>query len=710
MKKLFIFLLPMMGPAVARAEDTVQKIDPVIVTAPLEEAIADFAKPVTILDGKELRLKMAHTIGETLKNELGITSQSFGPGVGIPVIRGQSGPRVRVLSNGIGSNDASAISPDHATSVEPLMAERIEVLRGPASLLYGSGAIGGVVNIIDNRIPEQLPERLIGGVLDQHYDSASDQTMTALKINGGQGNVAYHLDGFFRNRSNLNIGGYAIDETAARQVEPNLPARLQNTHGYIDNTSSHALSGSAGLSMVGAPGFLGAAYNYLENEYGIAPDGTGEKARIALNQSKYDLKGELKDPFEFAQSLRVKLGFTDYEHRELKEGATATLFTNDTWESRLELAHHDIGPMRGMVGFHLQSSDLQALGFDVHGDDHDDDHHDDHGDDHHDDHDDDHKETPNADGSQPLLPHTQTNSYGVFAVESIKQDAMTYQFGVRVEPTHINPEGHEDFSFTPISGSASALWKADSHNRVNLAVTRSSRAPNPQELLSHGFHHATRSFEMGDTGLQEENSVNLDLGYRFNSDWLRAEIDLFNNWASDYIFFNRTGEFVDKHGGACSGADCVQVTLGQQANATFMGYESKLVFPVMENHYGLLELALFSDYTRGQFTDGGDVPRMPPLRFGFQIDHFLGDWSNGLRLTRGEAQNHPGDFDTATPAYVLLGLSSQYRIKHYKDVDISVFAKANNLLDENIRNSVSFLRNFAPEPGRGAELGIRVSY
>ncbi len=287
---------------------------------------------------------------------------------------------------------------------------------------------------------------------------------------------------------------------------------------------------------------------------------------------------------------------------------------------------------------------------------------------------------------------------------------MAYELGARVEQTNINPQGHDSFSFTPASGSASALWKADTHNSVNLAFTRSSRAPNVQELLADGFHHATRSFDRGSSDLEKENSYNIDLGYRFNADWMRAEVDLFHNWAEHYIFFNRTGEFVTKDGDACTEGHCVPVLLSQQADATFMGYESRLVFPVMENRYGLVEFTLFSDFTRGQFTSGGDVPRMPPLRFGFQMDHFLGNWQNGLRLTRGEAQDRPGDFDTQTPSYVLLGLSSQYRVKRFQDVDVSVFAKANNLLDENIRNATSFLRNFAPEPGRGAEIGVRVSY
>ena len=203
----------------------------------------------------------------------------------------------------------------------------------------------------------------------------------------------------------------------------------------------------------------------------------------------------------------------------------------------------------------------------------------------------------------------------------------------------------------------------------------------------------------------------MDLGYKFNGNGFRAEIDLFHNWANAYIYQQRTGQFVDEEGVACpADVTCFPLVESRQADATFMGYESKLIFPLMENHYGLVDLTLFSDYTRGQFVSGGDVPRMPPLRFGFQLDHIKNNWNSNLRLTRGEAQEHPGAFDTVTDSYVQLNLSTQYRIKQIKDVDVMVFAKGNNLLDENIRNSTSYLRNFAPELGRSAEIGLRVTY
>jgi len=662
--------------ATLHAEEPEGMLDEVVVTAPSEQAEAVPVRPAKVLSDEELRMKAGHSIGETLKDELGISSQSFGPGVGTPVIRGQAGPRVRVLSNGIGSNDASAFSPDHASSTEPLLAESIEVLRGPATLMYGSGVIGGVVNVIDNRIPGRMPDKPIGGALEQRFDSTSDETSTAMKIDGGQGPIAFHLDGFYRHRDDLSIGGSAIDTAKASITDPSLDI-VDNPHGHLNNTGAEAISGSAGLSFIGEPGFAGASINHLENNYGIAPDGTGEEnVRIALRQDKYDFKGELNDPFRFAKSLRARLGYTDYQHTEIANGEPGAFFTNQSYESRLEMDHRDLGPLHGTVGFQAQASDFNAI-----------------------------EKLTGA----PIVPHSVINSYSVFAVEAFDVGPVTYQFGTRIDQTGIRPDAMQGLDYTPVSASASADWKIDGRNSLNLALTRSSRAPQVQELLVDGFHDATRSFERGNLNLQEETSYNLDLGYRFKSDWLRAEFDLFHNWAGDYIYQQRSGEFVDEDGNPCA-TDCVPVLVSSQQDAIFKGYEAKLIFPVMENRHGLLDLTLFSDYTRGEFKNGSDVPRMPPLRYGLQLDYMQDKLSSYLRFTRADDQPHAGDFETSTAGYFLLNVGVNYQLKAYKDAKLMLFAKGNNLLDQNIRNSTSYLRNFAPEAGRGAEIGFRLSY
>ena len=247
-KKLAIFFLStgaIGAPAFADDKD-IYKLDDVFITSMgLKQSTSESARPVTVLSGKELQTKMGTTIGDTLKNELGVTSQSFGAGVGTPVIRGQSGPRVRVMQNSLGNNDVSNLSPDHANAVNPIIAERIEVLRGPSTLLYGNGAIGGVVNVIDNRIPEQVPDKVLGGAGAQRYDSATNLTSSALKLEGGKELFAYHVDGFYNDQGNTHIGGQPIDDALAHQTQPDLDI-VDNPNGVINNSNARSRGGSAG--------------------------------------------------------------------------------------------------------------------------------------------------------------------------------------------------------------------------------------------------------------------------------------------------------------------------------------------------------------------------------------------------------------------------------------------------------------------------------
>jgi len=686
-KKLAIFFLSTgaIGADVLAADNDIYKLDDVVITSTgLKQSTSKSARPVTVLSGDGLRAKVGQTIGDTIKNEPGITSQSFGPGVGTPVIRGQSGPRVRVMQNSLGNNDVSTLSPDHANGVNPIIAERIEVLRGPSTLLYGNGAIGGVVNVIDNRMPEQVPGKLLGGAVEQRYDSASTMTSSALKLDGGKDMFAYHLDGFYNDQGNTHIGGQQIDESAARATDPTLEGTpvLENPDGVINNSNARSRGGSAGASVIGNVGLVGAAINSLENNYGIPPNGTGSPpVRIQMNQTKYDFKGQLNKPFVLTEAVRMKFGYTDYKHVELDDGAPATTFLNKSYESRLELEHQPIGIVKGTLGFQSVNSQFSAL------------------------------------GEEALVPESDIDSYGLFVVESFAIGDVTYELGVRGEWQGIAPkETYSSVSYIPISGSVSALWDITKQHQLSLAVTQSQRAPQIQELFSNGVHEATMSYELGDPNLQKEISYNLDLGYRFNADWMVAEINLFHNWVNDYIFqrqdFRVFNEDLDDFEAICSGPPgaCLPVLQSAQANAIFRGFEAQTAFPLMQNRYGALDLTLFGDYTRGTFGQGGDVPRMPPLRYGLQLSYEKGDWSTEARLARGEPQNHAGENQSNTPGYLLLNLGAQYSLASFHDSEVLLFARGKNMLNENIRNSTSYLRNFAPEPGRSAEIGIRVSY
>ncbi len=257
------------------------------------------------------------------------------------------------------------------------------------------------------------------------------------------------------------------------------------------------------------------------------------------------------------------------------------------------------------------------------------------------------------------MPRTDLDSYGLFDVESFKIGAVTYELGARGEWQTIAPENGNSLTYQPISGSASALWDITDQHQVSLAFTHSQRAPQIQELFSNGVHEATHSYELGNANLNKELSNNLDLGYRYNTDWMTAELNLFHNWVSDYIFQQRTGsvfnEDSEEFENVCTGT-CVPVLATQQAGATFKGFEAQTVFSLMQNRYGAVDLTLFGDYTRGTFEQGGDVPRMPPLRYGLQLSYEKNDWSTNARLTRGEAQNHAGEHDSNTPGYLLLDL------------------------------------------------------
>jgi iron complex outermembrane receptor protein len=640
-------------------------LNEIVVSTPMQQKISDYAKPVTVLHDDNLRMKAGSTLGETLQQELGVHGQNFGPGAGLPVIRGQDGPRVRVLSNGLGTNDASQYSPDHASTSVPLNAKRIEILRGPAALLYGSGAIGGVVNVIDNRIPEEIPET--GLTVEQKFNSVSNNRSTALQIEGGQDKFAYHFDGYVQRSGDIKIGGDAIDPVKAYKSQNDLTV-AENTNGFINNSKTDNFAATAGFSYVGDFGFIGFSGNTLESRYQIPTRGSAgaEQSFIKMKSNKLDLKSEWNISEGFFEKVRTKLSMTDYEHTEAYEAD----FKNDTFEGRIEAPHKPILGMRGVVGFQVISNRFEAL---------------------------------DVEGGDWINPATRSNNYAAFATESLDLGPTVAEIGLRIEHANINARGERASphqSFTPISVSASDLWNIDDQNSIYLGLARSQRAPLANELFFEGEHEATATYQVGNTGLKMETSYNIDMGYKFNSKKVALEINLFHNWVNNYIFSQRTG-------GTTGGDPDVQY---QQAAATFIGYEAQLIYHAWKNASQDVDITVFSDYTRGKLNNEGDVPRIPPLRLGFQVDHRYGNWRSNLRYTYADEQNYGGKNEDSTGSYTLLQLNTHYHIQEFNKADVLVYAKGNNLLNQNIRNSASFLRNFSPEPGIGGEVGIRINY
>lgn len=688
-----IFTLLLVNSIVVFAEsEHSHELEELIVTAPLSQSVANTSLPVTVLSGEQLRMKAGSSIGDTLKQEPGISSQSFGPGVGQPVIRGQSGPRVQVLQNGLGSLDVSSLSPDHANSTEALLAERIEVLRGPSALLYGSGAIGGVVNVIDNRIPEQIPEQPISGAIEQRYDTVNEGKSTVFKLDGGAGMLAWHLDGFYRDSINLQIPGNAIDEPSEAEShgEEEHEEAVFNSHGRLLNSNTRALSGSAGLSIIGEKGLIGFSINHLKNNYGVPPGAHGhgeedqeeqepESVRIELKQTRYDMKAEINKPFRFVEKIKLRLGYNDYQHIELENGKPGTTFSNEGFNSRIELVQKPWAFFdHGVIGVQTKNSEFSAL------------------------------------GEEAIVPKSDIDNVGFFTVQDIHTDHLTYELGFRVEHQWIDPEGQAESSHTPISFSTSALWNITDSDTLSLSFSRSQRAPDVQELFANGFHAATSTFDIGNPNLIEETSHNLELGIHIHRDWVKANFNFYQNWVQDYIAQINTGSFFDEHEAgivtSCDEDACIPVFKAQQRDAEFKGFEADVTFMFPETRYGRLETQFFGDFVRGEFTNGENIPRLPPLRYGLQLAWRHNDWQISTRLTRAEQQDNPGINETETAGYWLFTVSGHYRINLTENTEMLVFAKGNNLLDEEIRNSTSFLRNVAPEGGMGVEFGLRFTF
>ncbi len=685
--------------AVSADEQHSETLETMIISTPLPQSTDNTALPVTVLSGEQLRLRVGSSLGETLQQEPGITSQSFGPGVGQPVIRGQTGSRVHVLQNGLGSLDASSLSPDHANSTEALWAERIEVLRGPAALLYGSGAIGGVVNVIDNRVPDHIPEQLIEATIEQRYNTVNTGKNTAFKLEGGKGKFAFHVDGFYRDSGNLEIPGLAIDTEAEAEthdeddVDDDHDDEVQNSNNKLLNSDTSSLSGTIGLSLVGDNGFIGFSVNHLKNDYGIPPGAHGhgdeeehegeeaENIRIDLRQTRYDLKGELSLPYQFANKIKLRLGYNDYQHIEKENGLTGTTYDNRGFVSRVEVLQDAWWLFdHGVVGFQTRNNTFSAL------------------------------------GEEAFVPETDFDSFGIFMLEDLHFKDVTLEFGVRVEQQWTNPSGLNERSHTPVSASMSALWYITDNDSLSLSFSRSQRAPDIQELFANGPHLSTRSFELGDSSLNEETAHNIELGIRINRDWMQAEVNVFQNWVDDYISQFNTGRFFDDTAGqiadSCPTLDCLPVFQAVQRDAQLRGFEGQVTVPIWNFDSGLLETRLFADFVRAEFSDkrGGDIPRMPPLRFGGQLGWKTPNWGINLRATRSQRQNNPGANETATGGYLAFNVNAQYRLDFSANSSMLLFAKGTNLLNDEIRYSTSFLRNFAPQAGRGVELGLRVEF
>ncbi|MEW5248690.1 TonB-dependent receptor [Microbulbifer sp. 2201CG32-9] len=670
-----------------------------VTVSPLDKPADAVAAPVSVLSGDKLRDRASATLGDTLNSELGVHNASFGGGVGLPVIRGQSANRVKILSDNLDVADASNTSSDHAVGIEPLLAERIEILRGPAALRYGSGAIGGVVNVIDGRIPTRLPEKT-SGALELRHNSGNDQDAGVFRLDGGAGQLAWYLDGVYRENGDTRIPGLAIVEHDEEHHDDGDHAGEEheeefNTDGFVGNTNGRAQSASGGLSWITDSGFVGLSINRLENNYGI-PQGAHEheheeehagetpeeheaheeegpeSVRIDLAQTRYDLKSEHRFDSDYWDKLSVRVGYNDYEHVELENGEPGTRFTNKAWESRIEVTHDDGGEWRGAYGLQLTDKDFAAV------------------------------------GEEAFIQPSNTTSAGAFAMKERSWDNWHLDLGGRLERVEVNPDLGSDRNFNLLGASAALQYFLAEHQHISLGLTSAERAPVAEELFADGAHLAEARYIVGNSELDAENSVNLELGYHHHNEeaagWhaARVEVNLFYNRVSDYIYALNTG-LEDEESE-------LPVYAYTNRDATFYGAEASVRLPLRESLY----LTLFGDSVRAQFADSvagqsDDVPRMPPLRTGIALGGDYQQLSWEWRTTYAFKQDHPGAFEEPTDGYTRMDLTANYNLQ-LGDTNAVLFASARNLLDEEIRNSTSLLRDFAPEQGRSIEAGMRFRF
>ena len=657
-------------------------LEHVLVSVPLHRQRSETALPVTVISGEALRAQAAATIGETLANTPGLANASFGPGVGQPVIRGQQGPRTAVLVNGLGSADAASVSADHAVSVEPLLADSVEVLRGPATLLYGGGAIGGVVNVIDNRVPSALPDAVTGG-FEQRHDSAADADTTVARLSFATGSLAWHLDGLYRDWNAVEIPGLAFDRRAMADLD-------ESSDGYIANSDGRTRTGTLGLSWIGDLGYIGLAYNRLDNDYGIPPgahdphdplapgeDHHDAGIRLDITQDRYDIAAERRD-LGVLQAVRWRVSYSDYQHRELEgSGEVGTVFHNTAWEHRLELAHRPLAGWTGALGVQWLDRDFGAM------------------------------------GAEAFIPEVDIQRRGVFLVEDYHLDAWTFELGLRVDRDSTTPRNGPRLSHTAVSGSASVLWAFHDNYGLGLAFSRATRAPVVEELLSNAgladindcvVHAATGACEQGNPALDTERSHNLDISLNIDQPRYSGFVTVYYNDFQDYIHLADTGLTVDE-------APVLRYT---QRDARFVGVEAELRVPLANNASGEWAVTASGDWLRGTLTGAGergdsDVPRLPPRRLGLRLDWSRLAWAGSLSVWDAADQNRPGWNQNPTAGYTRWDAGLDYRLD-WKATEVTLFLKGRNLSDEEIRLSTSFLREVAPEAGRSLELGFRVEF
>ncbi|WP_034302909.1 TonB-dependent receptor [Herbaspirillum sp. RV1423] len=637
-----------------------QQLQEIVVTASpfASEESAQILTPAKVLAGDELRNKLGNSLGDTLSQELGVSASSFGAGASRPIIRGMEGPRVMMLQNGMAVSDVSTVSNDHAVATEAATARQIEILRGPAALLYGSGAIGGLVNVVNDRIPTELVGRPTGEV-EARYGTVDGQKNTSFSVDGSTGQIGLHVDGNYRDTDNYKIPGNATQGNAA------------SASGRLPNSFTHESSVGVGGSYIADWGHIGASVSSLDDHYGIP---TAEKSFIDLHQTRYDIDSLIKEPFAGIESFKFKLGYTDYTHTEKKEDGTAdTVFSNRVMQTRWELAHKPLDGWRGNFGIQTEQGNYSALSA--------------------------------TDGSPQLTPKTKSSSFAGFLVEERKFGDVLASAGLRLESVKRRPDGLRDRDFNLLSWSTGALWSFMPGYGLGATYSVAQRAPTVEELYSNGPHESTSTFDIGDSSLQKETSHNIELSLQKTEGLVRWKGNLFQNKVKDFIY-GRTNGQVDNSGNPDPGGEFLQ-RFWSQGDATIHGAEVEVSYNLNNEGFSVRG---FADTSRGKLDNLGNLPLQPATRYGVDLGYRQGPWASGMRVLHALKQDRLASFEsTDTPSYTQLDANLSYTQK-LQSMRVTWFVLMKNLLNQDIRYSTAVLKDTVPQAGRNLILGVRTQF
>lgn len=659
----------------------------------------DTVAGTSVVSGIELQRESAGQIGDVLASLPGVTATGFAPGASRPVLRGFGGERVRVLTDGVGSLDASGASADHAVAVDPLIADRVEVLRGPAVLLYGSSAIGGAVNVITKRIPPRLPDEPI------HVDGiAAVDTVSNLREGGLSldaplgGGFAFHIDGSYRNTDDIEIPGYAaspalradlLAQADEEEEEGHLEAAQElrdgaNTRDVLPNSWTEATSVGTGLAFFSGDSNIGVSFDYYDTSYGVpglpgvghVHEGEDDMAMemaeeeeegpvsIGLKRYRVDLRGQLDLGDGFFDHVQTRWGWSDYTHTEFEGAETGTVFNVQGVEGRVELVQSRRGNWRGSMGGQYSHVDFEAI------------------------------------GAEAFVPPSITENFALFTLQELDFDAIELEAGGRFETTSVT-EGifNRDRSFDTFSASLGASYILFDDFRAGLNVSRAERAPSAQELFADGPHVATQQYEIGNDMLDTEGAWGMEGYLRGAIGAVQVNASVYRNWFDGFIFLSPDGTEED-------GLDVYRFL---QQDADQWGFESQISFPLLHTDRFTLLGDLRGDYTEATLANGDPVPRIPPLSLAGALELQTGHFDARAEVEWNDSQTRVAPLETPTDSFTHVNLSLAWHPFEGAE-NLTVLAQVDNVFDAEGRRHSSFTKEFVPLPGRNFKLSVRASF